>query len=131
MGEVVRRLVARTMAQQLGPQVEAATAPFQHAFSTRAGSLCVAHVIQGLCEVNLEASVISIDGICAFDQISRCWMGCSRDVEERPSRLLQHLPRCKLTVNCSAVHRQFTSGKMLKEWNIPFFKGKVASRGIH
>ena len=30
VGEVVRKLVARTMAQQLGPQVEAATAPFQY-----------------------------------------------------------------------------------------------------
>ena len=27
VGDVLRRLVARTMAQQLGPQVEAATAP--------------------------------------------------------------------------------------------------------
>ena len=52
VGDVVKRLVARTIAQQLGPQVEAATAPFQYALSTRAGSECVAHVIQGLCEVN-------------------------------------------------------------------------------
>ena len=74
VGEVVRRLVARTMAQQLGPQVEAATAPFQYALSTRAGSECVAHVIQGLCEVNPEATVMSIDGISAFDQISRAAM---------------------------------------------------------
>ena len=74
VGEVVRRLVARTMAQQLGPQVEAATASFQYAFSTRAGSECVAHVIQGLCEVNPEATVMLIDGISAFDQISRAAM---------------------------------------------------------
>ena len=74
VGEVVRRLVARTMAQQLGPQVEAATAPFQYALSSRAGSECVAHVIQGLCEVNPEATVMLIDGISAFDQISRAAM---------------------------------------------------------
>ena len=60
--DVVRRLVARTIAQQLGPQVEAATAPFQFGLSTRAGSECVAHVIQGLCEVNLDSTVMSIDG---------------------------------------------------------------------
>ena len=35
-GDVVRRLVARTMSQQL-MDVERATAPFQYAFSTRAG----------------------------------------------------------------------------------------------
>ena len=38
VGDVVRRLVARTVAQQLGPSVEAATAPYQYALSTRAGS---------------------------------------------------------------------------------------------
>ena len=48
-GDVIR-LVACTMAQQLGPQVEASTSPFQCALSTRAGSECVAHVLQGLCE---------------------------------------------------------------------------------
>ena len=32
-GEVVRRLVARTIAQQLGQAVEAATAPFQYALN--------------------------------------------------------------------------------------------------
>ena len=37
VGDVVRRLVARPMVQQLGPQVESATAPFQYALSTRAG----------------------------------------------------------------------------------------------
>ena len=35
VGEVIRRLVARTIAQQLGPVVEAATSPFQYALSTR------------------------------------------------------------------------------------------------
>ena len=49
VGDVVRRLVARTVAQQLGPSVvEAAIAPFQCARSTRAGSECISHVIQGL-----------------------------------------------------------------------------------
>ena len=63
VGDVVRRLVARTITQQLGPQVEAATAPFQFALSTRAGSECVAHVVQGLCEVNPDSTVMSIDGL--------------------------------------------------------------------
>ena len=36
-GEVIRRVTARTIAQQLGPAVEVSTAPFQYALSTRAG----------------------------------------------------------------------------------------------
>ena len=69
-GEVVRRLVAR-IAQQLGPAVEVATAPFQYALSTKAGCECVCHALQTLCDVDLEASVTSIDGVSAFDSVSR------------------------------------------------------------
>ena len=36
-GDIIRRMVARTTAQQLGPAIERATAPFQHALTTRAG----------------------------------------------------------------------------------------------
>ena len=61
VGDFVRRLVARTLAQQLGPAVESATTPFQFALSTKAGSECIAHVAQAL----------SVDGIGAFDLVSR------------------------------------------------------------
>ena len=66
VGDVVRRLVVRTMAQQLAPQVESATARFQYALSTRAGSECVAHVIQGLSEWNqrLRPDFEVLDGLC-------------------------------------------------------------------
>ena len=37
VGDILRRLVGRTMAQQLSDVVKAATAPFQYALSTRAG----------------------------------------------------------------------------------------------
>ena len=40
VGDVVRRLVARTISQQFGRAVEGATALFQHAFKTRAGCEC-------------------------------------------------------------------------------------------
>ena len=43
-GDVVRRLVARTISQQLGPEVEQATSPYQYNMSTRARCECVAHV---------------------------------------------------------------------------------------
>ena len=71
VGEVIRRLVARTIAQQLGPAVEAATSPFQFALSTKSGSECVAHCIQALCETDEQLTLTSVDGVSAFDLISR------------------------------------------------------------
>ena len=70
-GEVLRRLVARTMAQQLGPAVGNFTAPFQFALTTRSGCECVAHTIQALCQADPELTLTSLDGVSAFDLISR------------------------------------------------------------
>ena len=70
-GDLLRRLVARTMAQQLGPAIERSTAPFQCALTTRAGTECIAHAVQALTDVNPSATVLSIDGIGAFDLVSR------------------------------------------------------------
>ena len=61
--------VARTIAQQLS--VEAASAPFQYALSTRAGTECVAHALQSLTEENPTTIVMSIDCIGALDLVSR------------------------------------------------------------
>ena len=44
-GDVLRRLVARTMAHHSGPAVKVATAPHQYALSTRTGCECIAHVL--------------------------------------------------------------------------------------
>ena len=57
VGDVLRRLVGRTMAQQLGKAVEAATAPHQYALSTRAGTECVAHVLQVLTEMDPQTTI--------------------------------------------------------------------------
>ena len=51
VGDVLRRLVGRTMAKQVTKEVEAATSPFQYALSTRSGCECVAHVLQTLTEL--------------------------------------------------------------------------------
>ena len=59
------------MAQQLGPAVKAATAPHQYALSTRAGCESIAHALQGLCELNPRMTITSIDGVGAYDLISR------------------------------------------------------------
>ena len=56
-GDVFRRLVARTMAKQLGQAVMKATSPHQYALSTRAGCECIAHALQGLTEMDPRATV--------------------------------------------------------------------------
>ena len=64
-GDLLRRLVAQTMAQQLGPQLSVPLPPFQYALTTRAGTECIAHVVQALTDA--DATVLSTDGIGAFD----------------------------------------------------------------
>ena len=65
------RVVARTISQQLAKVVESATAPFQYALSTRAGCECVAHALQAMTDLDPEATILSIDGVSAYDLISR------------------------------------------------------------
>ena len=45
VGDVFRRLIARTMAQQIA---DAGTAPFQYALKTKGGCECVAHILQAV-----------------------------------------------------------------------------------
>ena len=71
VGDVFRRVVARTIAQQYSKLGEAATHPFQYALSTRAGTECVTHMVQALTSEDREATILSIDGIGAYDLISR------------------------------------------------------------
>ena len=68
--DVVRRLVARTISQQLSKAVEA-TRPHQYAMTTRAGCECIVHAKQGLSELDPEATITSVDGVSADDMISR------------------------------------------------------------
>ena len=45
-------------------------APFQHALGTSAGCECIAHVLQGITDLDSRATVTSIDGTSAYDLIS-------------------------------------------------------------
>ena len=67
VGDIVRRLVSRTMAQQLSKVVERCTAPYKYAMSSKAGTECIAHALQTL----TESTVVSTDGVGAYDTISR------------------------------------------------------------
>ena len=76
VGDVVRRLVAKTMAKQFMTKFEAATKPFQYALATRAGSESIAHAVQVVTDMDPRATVLSIDGVGDFDLISRRAMMC-------------------------------------------------------
>ena len=71
VGDFMRRVVARTLAQQLGPAVEQHTSPFQFALSTESGRECVAHIAQAMTDLDPTTTLLSVDGIGAFDLISR------------------------------------------------------------
>ena len=57
-----------------GRTFHAGPSPFQCALTTKAGGECVAHAIQSLTDLDSRATVLSIDGIGAFDMISRVAM---------------------------------------------------------
>ena len=71
VGDFLRRLIARTIAKQIAKLVEVATAPWQYALTTRAGRECVAHVLQHLTDGDAQATILSVNGIGAFDLVSR------------------------------------------------------------
>ena len=71
VGNILRRLVARTTSQQITPAVDVATTPFQCALSTREGTECVS---QAITDLDPSATVMSIDGVGAFDLVSRTSM---------------------------------------------------------
>ena len=48
-----------------------ATRPHQFAMTTRAGCECIVHALQGLPELDFAATITSMDGVSAFDMISR------------------------------------------------------------
>ena len=70
VGDILKRLVARTM-KQMAARVEAATAPFQCALTTEAGCESVAHILQSLTDQDERATIVSIDGVGAYNFISR------------------------------------------------------------
>ena len=71
VGDVIRRLVAKTMAKQFMARFETATKPFQYALATRAGCESIAHAVQVASDRDPRATVLSFDGVGAFDLISR------------------------------------------------------------
>ena len=63
--------MARTLAKQFGDALQAATAPYQFALQTRAGSDAMGHVLRAATEMDPEAVLLSLDGIGAYDHVQR------------------------------------------------------------
>ena len=65
------------MTQQVAEAAEEATAQFQCALKTRAGTECVPHVMQTLTDLDRRTTILSVDGVGAFDLISHNSMQAS------------------------------------------------------
>ena len=71
VGDCFRRLVAKTLAKQYSADFETACSPFQFALSIKAGTECVAHARRVATELNRRRTVVSVDGIGAYDLMRR------------------------------------------------------------
>ena len=79
-GDMVRRLVARTISQQISKAVEQATSPFQYALSTKSGGECIAHSLQALTDLDpapLCCPSTESEHSTSFLEV-RCWMVCAQ-----------------------------------------------------
>ena len=73
-GDAFKRLVGKCLSRQYGPEIESACAPYQYALSTRAGTDCASHFLRAATDSDPNATIVSIDGIGAFDHIRRARM---------------------------------------------------------
>ena len=71
IGDVLRRVIARCIAQVFATQFHVACAPHQFALSTRAGTGAVVHALTATTQSSNSNTILSIDGVGAYDTISR------------------------------------------------------------
>ena len=70
-GDAFRRLVSRTLARQYAADFATATAPYQFALQTRAGTDALAFLLRAATDLDSDATVVSLDGVGAYDHVSR------------------------------------------------------------
>ena len=83
VGDVFRRLVGRTLAQEYASELQAACMPFQYGLSTRAGTEALVRLLRVATEMDPRATVLSIDAVGAFDHVSSRAMLAG--LQQRPS----------------------------------------------
>ncbi|OLP83903.1 132 kDa protein [Symbiodinium microadriaticum] len=69
--DFLRRLVARTLAQQFASHFQAACNPHQYALSSRAGAEALVHTLQARTQADAHLTVVSVDATAAYDLVSR------------------------------------------------------------
>ena len=74
VGDFLRRLVARSLAQHYASDFDAKCHPFQYALSTRADTEALIHTLQLTTELDPSQTILSVDGIGAYDHVSRASM---------------------------------------------------------
>ena len=72
--DFLRRLVARSLAQHYAQDFDAKCHPYQYALSTRAGTEALIHTLQLTTELDPDQTILSVDGIGAYDHVSRASM---------------------------------------------------------
>ena len=127
-GDMVRRLVTRTIAQQIHGPVERAS-PFQYALSTRAGTGCIAHAIQAITDATPRATVLSADGISAYDTISRVAMLRGLRRMEGGDAMLPFVSQFYGSPSTCGKMLPRTCGKMKKDGSVRFGRAREASKG--
>ena len=125
IGDVLRRLVGRVLAQALAQQIQDACMPFQYGLSTRAGTEAVARVLRAATEVNPRTTVLSVDAVGAYDHVSRGAMLSA--VLERPALqpLLPYVRQFYATVSIHIFGRTPTAAST----TLP--KAKEGNRATH
>ena len=68
-GCTLRRLMARTLAKHFMKDFEQECAPFQYALSARAGTDCFGHVVRVSTDADHGLTILSMDGIGAYDHV--------------------------------------------------------------
>ena len=100
---------------------EEACMPFQYALSTRAGTDCVARVVRSMMELVPTKTLLSIDGIGAFDHITRESMLV-------PSTTMLIWPLSFLSSGCSTARIPRMCGTTTRECRMRSCREREVSR---
>ena len=73
-GDTLRRLVAKTLARQYQTRLREAVAPANFGLADRSGTDSLVHMVRALTELDPQCTLISIDGVGAYDHVSRTRM---------------------------------------------------------
>ena len=73
-GDTLRRLVAKTLARQKQQALREAVAPANFGLADRSGTDSLVHMVRTLTELDPQCTLLSIDGVGAYDHVSRTQM---------------------------------------------------------